>query len=65
MSYNIFKGGACAPYPLRACIKLARPVINVPAAIRSFMMSFKLIRALFFFLFLLICLSPPYKYIIL
>ena len=48
---------------LRAVIKLASPVKNVPIAINSSMSS--LIAVLFFFCFFLpICFSPPYVYII-
>lgn len=52
---------ALSPY-LRACIKLANPARKLPTATNSSMMSF--IRFFCFFFFLLICLSPPYNYII-
>ena len=63
MSYNLFKVWGFRPSPyLRAVMRLARPAMNVPAAIRILAIYFASFRLFFF---LLICISPPYDYIIL
>lgn len=62
MSYNLFKVWGFRPSPyLRAVMRLARPAMNVPAAIRILAINFASFRLFFF---LLICISPPYDYII-
>lgn len=48
---------------LRASIRFAIPVNNVPSAINISIINLVEL-SFFFFFFLLICFSPPYKYII-
>ena len=63
MGYNLIKGKGFRPFPchLRAVIKLASPVKNVPIAINSSISN--LIMAFFFFRFFLpIYVSPHFLY---
>lgn len=59
MGYNLFKRLGLSPLPhhLRACMKLANPVKNIPSAVNNLIISF---IWLFFLFFFPICLSPPY-----
>jgi hypothetical protein len=64
MSYTSIKGWGFRPVPyLRASIRFAIPVNSAPVAINDSIINLGKL-SFFFCFFLLICISPPYKYII-